>query len=223
MAKILDFFNGYKSIFHSILLSHKNYRNMCHTDKTLCFVSAYKSIFWYQSGIVWMLTPCHGKTNVTCVTWPKLAVCRWLYIVFSMLTLCHVKTTVTCVTWPKWWIFSMLLHQYFIPSFSCHVKTNVRCVTRPKSAVCRLIYISIPCHSKTTVTCVTWTKCWIFSMLIHQYFIPSFFCHGKTTVTCVTRPELTVYRDCWMMNLCHGKTNVTCVTWLNWLFADGYT
>ena len=80
MAKKMDFFNGYKSIFHSILLSHKNYRNMCHTDKTLCFVSAYKSIFWYQSGIVWMLTPCHGKTNVTCVTRPILAVCRWIYV-----------------------------------------------------------------------------------------------------------------------------------------------
>ena len=27
-----------------------------------------------------MLNPCHVKTNVTCVTQPKLAVCKWIYI-----------------------------------------------------------------------------------------------------------------------------------------------
>ena len=48
-----------------------------------------------------MLTPCHGKTNITCVTW-----LNWLFAdgctsVFSTLIPCHVKTTVTCVTWPN--------------------------------------------------------------------------------------------------------------------------
>ena len=27
-----------------------------------------------------MLNPCHLKTNVTCVTWPKSAVFKWIYI-----------------------------------------------------------------------------------------------------------------------------------------------
>ena len=80
MAKMLYFFIAYTSIFYSILLlSHENYRNMCHSPNSL-FLSTYTSIFSNHSGIVLMLTLCHGKTNVTCVTRPKSAVCRWIYI-----------------------------------------------------------------------------------------------------------------------------------------------
>ena len=77
------------------------------------FADGYTSVFS-------TLTLCHGKTNVTCVTWPKLAVCRWIYISIQYVeslsrknyrNMCHMDKLAGC----RWKYISI----QYVDSLSC--------------------------------------------------------------------------------------------------------
>ena len=73
-----------------------------------------------------MVTLCHGKTNVMCVTWPKSAVCRWIYISIQYVeflsrknyrNVCHVDKLAVC----RWKYMSI----QYVDSLSCKNYQNV--------------------------------------------------------------------------------------------------
>ena len=80
MAKALYVFNAYTSIFYSILLlSHKNYRNVCHTAQILYFLVLIHQSFETLQGLLNIDSLSRENYRNVCHM-ANLAVCRWLYI-----------------------------------------------------------------------------------------------------------------------------------------------
>ena len=61
-----------------------------------------------------MLNPCHVKTNVTCVTWPKSAVFKWIYISIQYVDSLSRKNYRNVCHMAKIGCLQMDIHQYSV-------------------------------------------------------------------------------------------------------------